>query len=42
MDPARYPATVTVAGSLPVPLEDEFSFGLDLLLSGLAQLHDDV
>ena len=41
MDPARYPATVAVAGSLPVPLEDEFSFGLDLLLSGLARLHDE-
>lgn len=42
MDPGRYPATAAVAGSLPVPLEDEFSFGLDLLLSGLAHLHDDV
>ncbi|MFD4599839.1 TetR/AcrR family transcriptional regulator [Streptomyces sp. NPDC058464] len=42
VDQSLYPATLTVAGSLPVPIEDEFSFGLELLLSGLAQLHDDV
>ncbi|MFD5327742.1 TetR/AcrR family transcriptional regulator [Streptomyces sp. NPDC127092] len=39
-DPALFPATVTVAGSMPVPIEDEFSFGLELLLSGLAHLRD--
>lgn len=32
------PATGAVAAFAPVPLEDEFSFGLDLLLAGLAQL----
>jgi TetR/AcrR family transcriptional regulator, tetracycline repressor protein len=36
-DPARFPATVSVAGSLPVPLEDEFTFGLELLIDGLSQ-----
>jgi len=41
VDPALFPATVTVAGSMPVPIEEEFSFGLDLLLSGLAHLRDD-
>ncbi|MFE2879025.1 TetR/AcrR family transcriptional regulator [Streptomyces roseus] len=41
VDPASFPATAAVAGSLPVPIEDEFSFGLELLLSGLAHLHDD-
>ncbi|MER5808388.1 TetR/AcrR family transcriptional regulator [Streptomyces sp. NPDC002033] len=41
VDPALFPATSTVAGSMPVPIEDEFSFGLELLLSGLAHLHDD-
>ena len=40
IDPSRYPATFAVAGSLPVPLHDEFSFGLELLLSGLSQLRD--
>jgi AcrR family transcriptional regulator len=41
MDPDLFPATVAVAGVLPVPIEDEFSFGLDLLLSGLARLRDE-
>ncbi|MFI1720391.1 TetR/AcrR family transcriptional regulator C-terminal domain-containing protein [Streptomyces sp. NPDC020489] len=40
-DPALYPATLTVATSLPVPIEDEFSFGLGLLISGLERLGDD-
>jgi AcrR family transcriptional regulator len=35
LDPARYPATVTVAGELPVPLATEFSFGLRLMMAGL-------
>jgi AcrR family transcriptional regulator len=39
-DPARFPATAAVADSLPVPLREEFSFGLDLLLRGLSQLRD--
>ncbi|MFI9567476.1 TetR/AcrR family transcriptional regulator [Streptomyces rishiriensis] len=42
VDPDLYPATLAVAGSMPVPIEGEFSFGLDLLLSGLARLRDDV
>ncbi|MFI8232589.1 TetR/AcrR family transcriptional regulator [Streptomyces sp. NPDC085900] len=40
VDPDLYPATVTVAEVMPIPLGDEFSFGLDLLLSGLAHLRD--
>jgi AcrR family transcriptional regulator len=36
-DPNRFPATAAVADSLPVPLEEEFVFGLELLLSGLSQ-----
>lgn len=31
------PATAAVAAFAPVPLDDEFSFGLDLLVAGLAQ-----
>ncbi|WLW58755.1 TetR/AcrR family transcriptional regulator [Streptomyces sp. YU58] len=42
VDPDLFPATVAVAGVMPVPIEDEFSFGLDLLLSGLARLRDEV
>lgn len=33
-----FPATATVAKHLPVSLEDEFEFGLDLIVAGLAQL----
>ena len=40
LDKSRFPATVAVAKSLPVPLEDEFAFGLELILEGLAELHD--
>ncbi|MFH8657992.1 TetR/AcrR family transcriptional regulator C-terminal domain-containing protein [Streptomyces afghaniensis] len=40
VDPLLFPATAAVAHSLPVPLEDEFSFGLDLLVRGLGQLRD--
>lgn len=32
-----FPATHAVAESLPVPLEEEFAFGLDLLVDGLRQ-----
>lgn len=39
IDPSRYPATLAVADSLPVPLREEFSFGLDLLIEGMNQLH---
>jgi len=36
LDPHQFPATVKVADSLPVPFEDEFAFGLELLIDGLA------
>lgn len=39
LDPASFPATVAVADALPVSLDDEFAFGLELILAGLAQLH---
>ncbi|MEU1000106.1 TetR/AcrR family transcriptional regulator [Streptomyces tibetensis] len=42
VDPDLFPATVAVAGVMPVPIEEEFSFGLELLLSGLARLRDEV
>ena len=37
LDPRRFPATVKVADSLPVPLDDEFAFGLELIIDGLTQ-----
>ena len=37
LDPGQFPATLAVADSLPVPLEDEFAFGLDLIVEGLTQ-----
>src|SRR5262249_48193524 len=40
LDRSRFPATVAVADSLPVPLEDEFAFGLELILEGLRKLRD--
>ncbi|MET7694270.1 TetR/AcrR family transcriptional regulator [Streptomyces sp. NPDC005483] len=40
-DPSLYPATAAVADWLPVPLEEEFRFGLELLLDGLSRLRDD-
>jgi hypothetical protein len=40
LDRSLFPATVAVADSLPVPLEDEFAFGLELILNGLGQLRD--
>lgn len=39
LDPERYPATASVADALPVPLVEEFSFGLQLLVAGLERLH---
>ncbi|MFF7309063.1 TetR/AcrR family transcriptional regulator C-terminal domain-containing protein [Streptomyces sp. NPDC008137] len=42
VDPDLFPATVAVAGVMPVPIEEEFSFGLELLLGGLARLRDEV
>lgn len=38
LDPFRYPATVAVADDLPVPLEEEFAYGLRLIVAGLEQL----
>jgi AcrR family transcriptional regulator len=35
LDPSRYPATLAVADDLPVSLEEEFAFGLRLIVSGL-------
>ncbi|WP_310976787.1 MULTISPECIES: TetR/AcrR family transcriptional regulator [unclassified Amycolatopsis] len=35
VSPADFPATLAVADSLPVPLEDEFTFGLNLIIDGL-------
>ena len=40
IDPELFPATVAVADSLPIPLREEFAFGLELLLNGLGQLHE--
>jgi AcrR family transcriptional regulator len=37
LDPGQFPATVKVSDHLPVPLEDEFAFGLDLIIDGLTQ-----
>jgi len=37
LDPGQFPATVAVADSLPVPWEDEFAFGLELIIDGLSQ-----
>jgi AcrR family transcriptional regulator len=39
LDTSRYPATVAVADQLPVPLDEEFEFGLQLFVSGLEALH---
>jgi AcrR family transcriptional regulator len=35
LDPAQFPATVAVADHLPVAWEDEFAFGLELIVDGL-------
>lgn len=42
LDATKFPITVAAihAGAIPVPLEDEFSFGLDLILDGLGQLRE--
>ncbi|WP_405728971.1 TetR/AcrR family transcriptional regulator [Streptomyces sp. NBC_00028] len=39
-DPSVHPATAAVAAWMPVPLEEEFRFGLELLLDGLSGLRD--
>lgn len=38
LDPARFPATHALASALPVSLEEEFFFGLELMLEGLGAL----
>ena len=38
LDPRQFPATVKVADNLPVPLDDEFAFGLELIIDGLTQM----
>ena len=38
LDPVRYPATAAVADELPVPLTEEFEFGLRLIVAGLERL----
>jgi AcrR family transcriptional regulator len=38
LDPSRYPATLAVADELPIPLPEEFEFGLQLIVAGLASL----
>lgn len=40
VDPDLFPATLAVAPEMPVPIEEEFSFGLELLLSGLDRLRE--
>jgi len=36
LDPGQFPATVAVADHLPVPFDEEFDFGLELIVNGLA------
>jgi AcrR family transcriptional regulator len=38
LDRSRYPATAAVADDLPVPLAEEFTFGLQLIVTGLERL----
>jgi TetR/AcrR family transcriptional regulator, tetracycline repressor protein len=38
VDPARFPATAAAADALPVPLEKEFAFGLELIINGLSHI----
>jgi AcrR family transcriptional regulator len=41
LDPTDFPATIAVADYLPsMALEEQFRFGLQLLVAGLAALHD--
>ena len=42
LDPRQFPATVKVADHLPVPLDDEFAFGLELIIDGLTQTLADI
>ena len=38
LDPRIFPATHTVADYLPVPLDEEFALGLELIIDGLAKM----
>jgi TetR/AcrR family tetracycline transcriptional repressor len=38
LDPETFPATHAVADHLPVPLEEEFALGLELMIDGLAKM----
>jgi TetR/AcrR family tetracycline transcriptional repressor len=38
LDWSAFPATLFVIGELPLPLDEEFSFGLDLMIYGLSEL----
>ncbi|OBA78669.1 TetR family transcriptional regulator [Mycobacterium sp. 1164966.3] len=38
LDPQTFPATHAVADYLPVPLEEEFALGLELIIDGLAKV----
>ncbi|MDH6612805.1 AcrR family transcriptional regulator [Streptomyces sp. SAI-208] len=40
VDPAQFPAVHSIADALPVPVEEAFSSGLDLILRGLGAFHD--
>jgi AcrR family transcriptional regulator len=42
VDPAKFPATLAAARAMPVPLETEFAFGLDLIIKGLNDIHRSV
>lgn len=37
LDAAQFPATVAAADAIPIPIEEEFSFGLDLMIRGLGE-----
>jgi TetR/AcrR family transcriptional regulator, tetracycline repressor protein len=37
LDKASFPATFAVAHALPIPLDDEFAFGLELMRDGLSR-----
>lgn len=41
LDRTAFPATFALANELPVPLEEEFAFGLDLMIAGLDLLRAD-
>lgn len=40
VDPAQFPAVHSTAEALPVPVEEVFPFGLDLILRGLGAFRD--